>query len=332
VSLIGPPGTNGTASAGGTSGQGQRNLDGALAGTPGLTFDADGNINLGLFTGRLRLPLSVDASPQIGDVYLSSGVLLFRDTSNAEQRPLIASGNLASVANPAQGFYNLFHGTSKVPMIFNIGIGFANGSGSSADPTSAAGGVGVPHHGVFSTGTLATGFSGLSVQGNTTATTFNGGRNGYPLQQFSSFRVAFLFRIPTLSDGTDGFRVYFGMYRDGGNFANRVSAGLMINGSVVTACATAVPAGSVIETVSATTDTYAANTFAMAYVEWTGTAINVRIIGTGSAGTTLTVNSGFPPESSNMFIGGFIVKTAGTNSRTLNIAQGFNFTGFSALP
>jgi hypothetical protein len=33
-----------------------------------------------------------------------------------------------------------------------------------------------------------------------------------------------------------------------------------------------------------------------------------------------------------MFIGGFIVKTAGTNSRTLNIAQGFNFTGFSALP
>jgi hypothetical protein len=79
--------TGGTASPGGTSGQVQFNNAGALGGAAGLTIDGSGNIDVGVVTGRLRLPVSVSASPQMGDVYLSSGSLRFRDGNNVEQQP-----------------------------------------------------------------------------------------------------------------------------------------------------------------------------------------------------------------------------------------------------
>jgi hypothetical protein len=79
--------TGGTASPGGTSGQVQFNNAGALGGAAGLTIDGSGNIDVGVVSGRLRLPVSVSASPQTGDVYLSSGSLRFRDGNNVEQQP-----------------------------------------------------------------------------------------------------------------------------------------------------------------------------------------------------------------------------------------------------
>lgn len=102
--------TGGTASPGGSSGQVQFNAAGALGGAAGLTIDGNGNIDIGVVTGRLRLPLAVSASPQVGDVYLSNGSLRFRDANNAEQRPELTPDVYAvnnwitpQVGNPSAG-------------------------------------------------------------------------------------------------------------------------------------------------------------------------------------------------------------------------------------
>jgi hypothetical protein len=302
-----PPG--GTGSPGGTTTQAQYNLAGAFAGAAGLTFDGDGNVNLGVFTGRLRLPLAVSGSPQVGDVYLSSGTPFFRDASNVEQRLLMASGNLGSVADPYTSFVNLFFGGTKVPIIANGALGIANGTGATADLGAGTSSGTTPNHSILSTGSTASGAAVHSVFASGSGN-WSTDRNRPTLQSFSVFNGSFFIRIPTLSDGAEGFRVYVGGYADNATFANRRSVGLMINGNTAYACATT----GGVETLSSGTVTVAASTWVKVNIGYDGTNLRVTI----DNGTALTINSGYP--TATMHWGAFIIKTLGTTSRALHVA------------
>jgi hypothetical protein len=295
----------------GSAGQVQFNAAGtALGGAVGLTIDSSGNVNLAIFSGRLRIPTSVPGSPQIGDIYLSSSAQFFRDDNNVAQRLLMASGNLANVASSSQALFNLLTGNRlSVPYSTPTVVTLGSGSAGAISATSAV----PPYSGLNVSGTSYAGVAHVYIP--TIGPSWTGGAGKFLLSSLNEFYAAFTIVIPTLSTSGETFYVYLGGFNDSGSYSARNSIGAFINGSTLRAAATA--GGT--ENLSSNSVTLAANTPYAVSIAYASNTLTVKV-----GDTTMTVGSGFPTGS--VAFGVFNVKPAaigGSALRTVGNAGGF---------